>query len=51
MYGPLSLYEITGGTTGQKDTREFADRCRALSQKVVCKVNDPIAQQIHHENG
>jgi hypothetical protein len=30
--------------------QEFADRCRALSQKIVCKVDDPAAQRIHNEN-
>ena len=30
--------------------QEFADRCRALAQKTVCKVNDPVAQRIHYEN-
>jgi len=30
--------------------REFADRCRALPNKVMCKVGDPAAQRIHREN-
>ena len=30
--------------------QEFADRCRGLSQKVMCKVDDPVAQRIHREN-
>ena len=30
--------------------QEFADRCRGLSQKVMCKVDDPVAQRIHGEN-
>ena len=30
--------------------QEFADRCRALAQKLVCKVDDPQAQRIHQEN-
>jgi len=30
--------------------QEFADRCRALSQKVVCKLDDPADQRIHNEN-
>jgi hypothetical protein len=33
-----------------EDTQQFADRCRALAQKIVCKVDDPVAQHIHHEN-
>jgi hypothetical protein len=36
---------------GRNETpQEFADRCRALSQKIICKVNDPLAQSIHYEN-
>ena len=36
---------------GRNETpSEFADRCRALSQKIVCKVADPLAQRIHFEN-
>jgi len=30
--------------------QEFADRCRALAQKVMCKESDPVAQRIHREN-
>jgi hypothetical protein len=30
--------------------QEFADRCRALAQKVMCKDSDPVAQKIHREN-
>ena len=30
--------------------QQFADRCRALSQKVVCKVDDPAVQKAHNEN-
>ena len=30
--------------------QEFVDRCRGLSQKVMCKVNDPVAQRIHRKN-
>ena len=26
------------------------DRCRALSQKIMCKTSDPVAQRIHREN-
>ena len=36
---------------GRNETpSEFADRCRALSQKIVCKVAHPLAQRIHFEN-
>jgi hypothetical protein len=30
--------------------QEFADRCRALAQRIVCKIDDPLAQKIHQEN-
>jgi hypothetical protein len=30
--------------------QEFADRCRMLAQKVMCKASDAVAQQIHCEN-
>ena len=30
--------------------QQFADRCRGLSQKIVCKTSDPVAQRIHREN-
>jgi len=30
--------------------QQFADRCRALSQKIICKTSDPVAQRIHREN-
>jgi len=30
--------------------QEFADRCRALAQKTVCKVHDHVVQRIHNEN-
>ena len=30
--------------------QEFEDRCRAVSQKIICKVDDPLAQCIHCEN-
>jgi len=36
---------------GRNETpQEFADRCRALSQKIVCKVDDTAAHRIHNEN-
>jgi len=31
--------------------QEFAERCRALSQKIVCKVDDPASQHIDNKNG
>jgi hypothetical protein len=30
--------------------QEFADRCRALAQKITCRVDHPIAQRVHQEN-
>ena len=33
-----------------EDSQPFADRCRALSQKIMCGVNDPLAQRMHNEN-
>jgi hypothetical protein len=30
--------------------RDFRDGCRGLTQKVMCKVDDPAAQRIHREN-
>jgi hypothetical protein len=33
-----------------EDAQQFSDRCRALSQNLLCKTNDPIVQQIHQEN-
>jgi len=32
-----------------KGPQEFADRCRALAQKLVCKVDDPQVQRVHQE--
>jgi hypothetical protein len=36
--------------TKHEGPQEFADRCRALAQKVMCKDSDPVAQRIHREN-
>ena len=33
-----------------KDAQQFADRCKALSQKILCKSDEPLAQQIHQES-
>jgi len=33
-----------------EDAQQFADRCKALSQKILCKSNEPLAQKIHQEN-
>jgi hypothetical protein len=36
---------------GKKESpQEFADRCRALAQKLIVTAGDPIAQRIHREN-
>jgi hypothetical protein len=29
--------------------QEFADRCRALAQKIMCQDNDIVAQRVHRE--
>jgi hypothetical protein len=33
-----------------EDPQAFADRCRALSQKIMHEVDDPLVQQIHRKN-
>ena len=33
-----------------ESVQDFADRCRALAQKLICKVEDPAMQRIHQEN-
>jgi len=30
--------------------QEFADRCRALAQRIKCQSDDPVAQGVHREN-
>jgi hypothetical protein len=36
---------------GRSETpQKFADRCKALSQKIICKVDDLLAHCIHCEN-
>jgi len=40
----------TARQTKHQGPQEFADRCRALAQKVMCKDSDPLAQRIHREN-
>ena len=32
------------------DPQAFADRCRELAQKIICKVDDAVAKCIHNEN-
>ena len=32
-----------------ESTHQFADRCKALAQKIIPKVDDPVAQRIHRE--
>ena len=47
-------YHFTQLHTARQDrdesSQEFADRCRGLSQKIVCKVDYTLAQRIHYEN-
>ena len=33
-----------------ESSQDFADRCRALAQKIICKIDDPIAQRVHQKN-
>jgi hypothetical protein len=33
-----------------EDAQAFADTCRELAQKIICKVDDPVVQRIHNEN-
>jgi len=47
---PASFYAVTNRQAEENESQQFADRCRALSQKVVCKISDPVAQRIHREN-
>ena len=34
----------------KESPRVFVDRCKGLAQKVMRKVDDPVAQRIHREN-
>ena len=47
-------YHFTQLHTARQDrdesSQEFANRCRGLSQKLVRKVDDLLAQRIHYEN-
>jgi hypothetical protein len=40
----------TARQSRNKGPQEFADRCRALAQKLVSKVDDPQIQRVHQEN-
>jgi hypothetical protein len=43
--------KLQAARQGRKEiSHEFADRCRALSQKIVCKVDDPLAQATYYQN-
>ena len=33
----------------RESIQEFADRCKDLAQKIICKSDDPLAQRVHHE--
>ena len=33
-----------------EEPMEFANRCKGLAQRVMCKVIDPVAQRIHRQN-
>jgi hypothetical protein len=40
----------TAGQRRNETPQEFAERCRVLSQKIICKVDDLLTQRIHCEN-
>jgi len=40
----------TGRQAKKEGPQEFADRCRALAQKVMCNDSDPVVEGIHLEN-
>jgi hypothetical protein len=40
----------TAGQAKNESPQEFADRCRALAQKVMGKSDDPQNQRVHREN-
>jgi len=46
----VSFYAVADRQRKGESPREFADRCRTLANKVMCKVNDLVAQRIHREN-
>jgi len=48
QYHFLKLQTAKQGKT--EGPQEFANRCKNLAQKVMLKVNDPVAQRIHKEN-
>ena len=49
-------YKVTRSTTPKTYTcqnespQEFADRSRALAQKITCQVDDPVAHGVHREH-
>jgi len=40
----------TARQSRNESIQESVVRCRALAQKIVCKVDDPLAHRIHYEN-
>ena len=40
----------TARSCRKESIQEFGDRCRALAQKIVCKLDDLVVQRIHYEN-
>jgi hypothetical protein len=48
QYNFMKLHTARQGRN--ESPQESADRCRALSQKIVCKVDDHASQRIHNEN-
>jgi hypothetical protein len=43
--------QLQSARQGKKEShQEFADRCRALGQKLIDTAGDPIAKRVHREN-
>jgi len=40
----------TANENRNETIQEFADRKRPLTQKILCKLNDPVAERIYYEN-
>jgi hypothetical protein len=40
----------TAKQANNEDPLQFADRCRALALKIVCKADETVAQRNHNEN-
>jgi len=45
-----TIWNFKGLGRKKEDIQEFADRCKGLTQKIICTVDDPKALRIHSEN-